>query len=1458
MKTRFSLFHPARAKTGFLVLITLLSAGHAAGDVFEWSGASSFGPEFNDPDNWTLLSGAGPPPPGVNDAAEFRPAGSPHLVEIPSGASWSLDSILVDDSVATISGQDESSADYQLNLTSGAGDLEVDGGQLTLLAPPSGADLTATIADDVIVREGTLTLEGRVEAIAPSLFMGGSAFPGGDGTLEVNEGALLDITGPATNRIGVNGIAGTLHVNQGEATLAGDTELGVSSTSGSTGLIVVEGVSSGPGQDHGKLTLDNLQLGGSIVGAAGRVEVINSALVQQNGSASLTIGGSAGAGEIYVANPAGTVPIPVFQSGTGPITLHATGTIHVDGGTFSANGFVDFQGGALDLDAGSFVAGDGFDVRSAGGTLDFSGGTLIIGGGTALLPTSFNFGGTDPGDPPTLQVQNGAVAEVQFAVRPGRQTGERGEVRVLGAPSGGRSILRGTGGGAGADLLIGQHGHGDLEVVLGGLASFQDDFVLGEQPTGSGSAVVSGVVDGFRSTVDVTNGSNTQVNIGREGVGELDVRGGALVQTGGDVYLAAISGDATATVSGSSGGFDATLQSGDDLWVAGASSAPGGAAELNIESGGRVVVPDLMRVYGGGTVNLDGGTLDVGRVEFQGGAGLAFASGAVHFHGDATVDAALRDGLFGAGEPIAANQVLSVADTLTLSDPLTLDGGELSIRLGANVDTNLNFVSGTLTLNDSQLNVASGGLLGGSVAVGANQTIHNTGATLVDVGASLQVNGGDFHAAGPVTIAALGAVEVATGDLHAADSLLVKDKGILENHARLVLTGDLTVETGATAANSGILEVEGASSDSSIAVAGAIDNQGEIRLTTGDIVTPADGLTLTGGGTVNGPGHVEPGLPPVLNFARLQGEPGAVINNIDNRIESTASRFLVTDLTLENGEDAEIGDRVTLQGVAMSGGAIVGADVLARSSSETAAPTVFNGLVRLPGALRAENLVVPPTSELRVESGGELEIVGLSLNGGLRAEEGSAISVSAITELDLSNGQVSLADDALHSVLPSTTVEVGEDFTFDNLTVGENPSGFVPNLYGAEPVVATGQTLTVLNSTTLSQELRIEGGTFATGFLDDYANLVLQSGEFHLTQDDFIVGPGGAGPRFQVGTGATLTVDEKIEIAAGDRLIVSGGEVHGGGASGSGLSNSGDLDLVEGSASFAGSPTNAGDINAIDSTLSFPGELLNTGQLNLINTTVNGAVHNSGSVALAGDNTFTGKVSGAGDFTGGGTARFEGALAPGASAAEVAFEGDVQLAPTARLEIEVRGATPGSEFDVLSVAGAAHLGGELVVSLLDDFVPQLGDTFEIITASEGLAGTFATETFAAFDPNLEITAIYGAQSVQLAVAPALAGDYNADGVVDAADYAVWRDSLGGTSNLAADGDRSGTIDEGDYTVWRANYGVTSSAAASSTATNPAPEPTSLMLLSLGAMATGARRMQNRRHPRRRHAPGPRV
>ncbi|MEX2092522.1 MAG: BNR-4 repeat-containing protein, partial [Pirellulales bacterium] len=97
----------------------------------------------------------------------------------------------------------------------------------------------------------------------------------------------------------------------------------------------------------------------------------------------------------------------------------------------------------------------------------------------------------------------------------------------------------------------------------------------------------------------------------------------------------------------------------------------------------------------------------------------------------------------------------------------------------------------------------------------------------------------------------------------------------------------------------------------------------------------------------------------------------------------------------------------------------------------------------------------------------------------------------------------------------------------------------------------------------------------------------------------------------------------------------------------------------------------------------------------------------------------------------------------------------------------------------------------------------------------------------------------------------LTGDYNDDGAVDAADYTLWRNSLGQTVALGsgADGDRDGAITTADYAVWKSNFGKSLAGSGGAAANAAVPEPSVAFLVACLAMAGISRARPSRNLPR---------
>ena len=119
----------------------------------------------------------------------------------------------------------------------------------------------------------------------------------------------------------------------------------------------------------------------------------------------------------------------------------------------------------------------------------------------------------------------------------------------------------------------------------------------------------------------------------------------------------------------------------------------------------------------------------------------------------------------------------------------------------------------------------------------------------------------------------------------------------------------------------------------------------------------------------------------------------------------------------------------------------------------------------------------------------------------------------------------------------------------------------------------------------------------------------------------------------------------------------------------------------------------------------------------------------------------------------------------------------------------------------------------------------------------GFKGDYLVAASAGASSSQQQVALAGNGSAVVLVLPMLVGDYNQDGTVDSADYAVWRDELGMTGPSPADGDRNGVVDLVDLELWLNNFGNTLPAGFVSSI----PEPSALLTVLNVVVLTAVRR-----------------
>jgi len=423
----------------------------------------------------------------------------------------------------------------------------------------------------------------------------------------------------------------------------------------------------------------------------------------------------------------------------------------------------------------------------------------------------------------------------------------------------------------------------------------------------------------------------------------------------------------------------------------------------------------------------------------------------------------------------------------------------------------------------------------------------------------------------------------------------------------------------------------------------------------------------------------------------------------------------------------------------------------------------------------------------------------------------------------------------------------------DSLTLGAQQSGT------ANLVVDPAGALLIDQTLTIEADGRLSGSGTVTA-----VNKITNQGEIDLGSQGLNLA-GGALINTGVVRGGGTIDNRLINYAGGEVRVAVGRQMHLTDTLEQG--NAGRIDVVGNATQaaeieFDGRLTNAkstGNITARHAIMRFNGGLTNEGNVGISFGTsdVYGDVDNQSgaSITVTGYSNVTfwddltnngtvkvskgsaavyfGKISGEGFFPGDGTHLVEGDLSPGNSPGELTFGGDVVLGPSSATLIELAGPAEG-QYDQLLIAGNLQVGGQLQVDLLDGFVPEAGDLFDILDFAT-LSGNFAAMNLPVLDGGLvwdtSQLSVDGTLCAGACIVPGT-GDYNGDGVVDAADYTIWRDTLGSQLDLRADGTGDGMVNEADYVFWNDRFGNvvgTSSGAA-------VPEPTSVVLVIAGLLA----------------------
>lgn len=867
----------------------------------------------------------------------------------------------------------------------------------------------------------------------------------------------------------------------------------------------------------------------------------------------------------------------------------------------------------------------------------------------------------------------------------------------------------------------------------------------------------------------------------------------------------------------------------------------------------------LMTIASGGNLNLasaadltNAGTLDFtsdASINFVGGAGCTFSnSGTIRKSAGTGLTQIGGVPLMNTGTVDVQTGTLRLANSGVSSGPFTLAANTILEFSGGNYSLN----AGSSITGDGLARLNGNTIFLGNVPV-ENSELSNllVGPGNMIVSRAMQWLSGTMTGGGTTVVPANSTLTLSTGNGKTLGGRGIQNDGLLSiNDA-----GNLNLASAADLTNNALLDITG---DASINFVGGFgctfNNTGTIRKSGGTGLTQIGGLPLNNGGTVQ------------VQSGTLRLSNGGVSSGPFTLAAGTVLEFFGGNYSLNAGSSIT-GDGLARMngGTTLLAAVPVENSELSNSLSGPGNLTISRAMQWISGTMTGGGTTIIPagsTLTLSTDNGKNLGSRGLQNSGTMTVQNNGNLNLASAADIT-NNSLLDIAGDA------SINYVGGFGCTFSNLGTIRKSAGSGITQIGGVPLINSGAiqvqtgTLRLANNGVSSGPVTLAANTvlesFGGNFQFDAGASVLGDGLMrmngntillgnvpfdHVELSNNLTGPGDLivqrdmnwisgsmanGGATVIPAGSTLSMSSSNGKSLSNRNLTNSGitTFDGSGnlniSSAANIANAGLMEfLTDASINFVGgvgcSFNNSGTIRkvATSGTTSLSGyPLMNIGAIDVQTGTISisNLTQTAGSTRVASGATLQfgaamalqgGTLRGAGAISGG-VNNTAGRVQPGESAGLLAMSAAYTQGAGGTLDIDLGGTTPITEYDRLSVGGAATLGGELRINLVNGFIPSAGQQFTVLTASN-ITGTFATIS----GPGTYSASYTPTSVIVTVVTPPCMGDVNGDNQINLSDLTVLLSHFGlGSGATLADGDLDGDgdVDLSDLAALLGRFGA---------------------------------------------------